>query len=158
MRDSELSGILPFFFNYLPHNSQSRRNLSLEGKPEVDLALPHNLTSRYGSSLKWRTFQKYSLHIILILVVPILIIRADASIVSLNISKSFESDYLGQYCQNNYHCNVSSWCCSEYKCVPGIICQNGQKEINDVCDYQFECFSRCCNKNTNKCSPFMDCV
>ena len=68
------------------------------------------------------------------------------------------ADYMNQSCSSNYHCNVSSWCCSEYKCVPGFICQNGQKEINDVCDYQFECFSRCCNKNTKKCSPVIDCV
>ena len=65
---------------------------------------------------------------------------------------------MNQSCSSNYHCNVSSWCCSEYKCVPGLICQNGQKEINDVCDYQFECFSRCCNKKTKKCSPVIDCV
>lgn len=69
-----------------------------------------------------------------------------------------QPDYMNQTCSSNYHCNVSSWCCSEYKCVPGFICQNGQKEINDVCDYQFECFSRCCNKNTKKCSPVIDCV
>lgn len=125
------------------------------------MVLPKNLVRFHGINFEYKLFKIYSvLHIVLILfLLGILINRADASIVSLNnYSKSFESDYLGQSCQNNYHCNVSSWCCSEYKCVPGIICQNGQKEINDVCDYQFECFSRCCNKNTNKCSPFMDCV
>lgn len=67
------------------------------------------------------------LNCFLILTLIILIGKeAFASTEQMNTTiKSYESDYLGQTCQNNYHCNVSSWCCSEYKCVPGIICQNG---------------------------------
>jgi len=51
---------------------------------------------------------------------------------------------------------VSTHCCSQDKCVPGSVCYNGQKPPQDFCEYDFECLSRCCDKNI--CSPVVMCV
>ena len=64
--------------------------------------------------------------------------------------------YIGSPCAQNNDCNVSTFCCSESKCVPGSVCYNGQKQSYDNCDFNFECLSRCCSGS--ECSHFQKCA
>jgi hypothetical protein len=57
-------------------------------------------------------------------------------------------------------------CCSNAKCVHSNLCLQGQKLYKDYCDFNFECFSRCCDDNIcahfatcyEKCMTNSDCV
>ena len=66
------------------------------------------------------------------------------------------SDTIGVPCLMNVDCQKSSWCCSGGKCVPGSTCYYGSKLIDDFCQYEYECLSRCCTKNA--CSNFVYCA
>ena len=66
------------------------------------------------------------------------------------------SDTIGVPCTMNVDCQKSSWCCSGGKCVPGSTCYQGSKLINDFCNMNYECLSRCCRKNA--CSNFIYCA
>jgi len=66
-----------------------------------------------------------------------------------------KTEYIGSICKANENCNISTFCCSEDKCVPGSVCYNGQKQASDYCDYNFECLSRCCSNNY--CSHYRQC-
>ena len=59
------------------------------------------------------------------------------------------------FCTLNNDCIDSTYCCSDYSCVHPQKCLHGQKVTLDTCDYNFECYSRCCNDNT--CSHFLNC-
>ena len=50
----------------------------------------------------------------------------------------------GDKCSSNADCSSSSFCCSEGKCQNGSFCMIGIKILNDVCDFRYECLSRCC--------------
>ena len=70
-------------FSYQPQISSM---LTQWGEREARGALKNNIAHLYSTSLRVRTLHKYSLHIIIFLALSILINKADASIVSLNIS------------------------------------------------------------------------
>jgi len=59
------------------------------------------------------------------------------------------------FCTLNNDCIDTSFCCSDYSCVHPSKCLHGQKVTMDTCDYNFECYSRCCDSNT--CSHFLKC-
>ena len=59
------------------------------------------------------------------------------------------------FCNTNNDCINTTFCCSTYSCVHPSKCLHGYKVTEDVCDYNFECFSRCCF--LNQCSHFFNC-
>lgn len=44
-------------------------------------------------------------------------------------------------CYSNNDCFDSTYCCSTYSCVDPDKCLMGEKTTNDMCDYNFECYS-----------------
>lgn len=62
------------------------------------------------------------------------------------------STELGQSCLNNYDCFASSVCCSRGACHDSSICLMGLKPLNDSCDFNYECQSRCCSVDSI-CEP-----
>lgn len=69
-----------------------------------------------------------------------------------------DEDPIGKTCDSNKNCSDSTFCCSAGKCVHGSICFYGQKYLKDVCDYNFECLTRCCSPRAHNCSKFVECV
>ena len=59
------------------------------------------------------------------------------------------------FCNLNNDCIDTTYCCSDYSCVHPSKCLHGQKVTTDTCDYNFECYSRCCDSNS--CSHFLKC-
>ena len=59
------------------------------------------------------------------------------------------------FCKLNDDCIDTTYCCSDYSCVHPSKCLHGQKVIEDTCDYNFECYSRCCTNNV--CAHFLNC-
>lgn len=57
----------------------------------------------------------------------------------------------------NNDCIDTTFCCSSYSCVHPNICLYGSKQPSDVCDYNFECLSRCCDAKINQCVKFEYC-
>ena len=58
-------------------------------------------------------------------------------------------------CTTNYDCIESSYCCTNFSCGDPGYCLNGRKVKGDICDFNFECLSRCCGQGV--CSHFMSC-
>jgi len=58
-------------------------------------------------------------------------------------------------CYKNNDCIDTTFCCSTYSCVHPSKCLHGEKVKEDYCDYNFECYSRCCFENL--CSHFLNC-
>ncbi|CDW86388.1 UNKNOWN [Stylonychia lemnae] len=58
-------------------------------------------------------------------------------------------------CLTNDDCIDTTFCCSTYSCVHPNICLLGSKLQDDICDYNFECMSRCCDKK--RCGHFQKC-
>ena len=48
-------------------------------------------------------------------------------------------------CYINNDCIDTTFCCSNYSCVHPDKCLLGEKNKEDYCDYNFECYSRCCS-------------
>ena len=71
---------------------------------------------------------------------------------------SGQSRYIGQPCSINENCKRSSWCCSGGKCVPGSTCYQGSKLIDDFCENNYECLSRCCGRHQKQCRKFNTCA
>ena len=69
-----------------------------------------------------------------------------------------------QACLTNSDCANSTHCCITGKCSLSQLCLNGLKQYGDVCESNYECGSRCCNKElTNQsqypiCRPRMECT
>ena len=61
-----------------------------------------------------------------------------------------------EQCSENKECDSSTFCCSQNLCRSGDICIFGKKLTRDVCEYNYECLSRCCS--SNKCSPINHCM
>lgn len=59
------------------------------------------------------------------------------------------------FCELNDDCIDTTYCCSDYSCVHPSKCLHGQKVTEDTCDYNFECYSRCCTENM--CVHFLNC-
>ena len=59
------------------------------------------------------------------------------------------------FCDINSDCISTTYCCSDYSCVHPSKCLHGQKVTHDTCDYNFECYTRCCASNV--CSHFLNC-
>ena len=59
------------------------------------------------------------------------------------------------FCKLNNDCIDTTYCCSDYSCVHPEKCLHGQKVTEDTCDFNFECYSRCCDSKT--CSHFLKC-
>ena len=59
------------------------------------------------------------------------------------------------FCNVNADCESSTYCCSDFSCADPSICLHGGKQQNDMCDYGFECMSRCCVDMV--CSHFLNC-
>ena len=59
------------------------------------------------------------------------------------------------FCHYNNDCIDTTYCCSDYSCVHPSKCLHGQKVTTDTCDYNFECYSRCCSGS--KCAHFLNC-
>lgn len=58
-------------------------------------------------------------------------------------------------CMANNDCIKTTFCCSSYSCVNPRTCLHGNKTELDVCDYNFECLSRCCVKGM--CNHILEC-
>ena len=58
-------------------------------------------------------------------------------------------------CRANNDCISTTFCCSSYSCVNPRTCLHGNKTELDVCDYNFECLSRCCVNGT--CNHILEC-
>ena len=58
-------------------------------------------------------------------------------------------------CKANNDCISTTFCCSSYSCVNPRTCLHGNKTELDVCDYNFECLSRCCVKGV--CNHILEC-
>ena len=58
-------------------------------------------------------------------------------------------------CYTNNDCVDSTYCCSTYSCTLPDKCLMGQKTTEDTCDYNFECYSRCCFGGI--CTHFLNC-
>ncbi len=58
-------------------------------------------------------------------------------------------------CFTNDDCVDSTYCCSTYSCTLPDKCLMGQKQTEDTCDYNFECYSRCCFGGI--CTHFLNC-
>ena len=65
------------------------------------------------------------------------------------------NDKLG-FCKLNADCEASTFCCSDFSCSDPSICLHGKKLNSDMCDYGFECYSRCCVEGA--CSHFLNCI
>ena len=49
----------------------------------------------------------------------------------------------GQVCKRNSDCTISA-CCVQGQCANGHVCFSGFKVIEDFCEANYECQSRCC--------------
>ena len=58
-------------------------------------------------------------------------------------------------CKANNDCINTTFCCSSYSCVNPRTCLHGNKTELDVCDYNFECLSRCCVGGV--CNHILEC-
>jgi len=58
-------------------------------------------------------------------------------------------------CKANNDCINTTFCCSSYSCVNPRTCLHGNKTELDVCDYNFECLSRCCVAGV--CNHILEC-
>ena len=58
-------------------------------------------------------------------------------------------------CKANNDCIQTTFCCSSYSCVNPRTCLHGNKTELDVCDYNFECLSRCCVNGA--CNHILQC-
>ena len=58
-------------------------------------------------------------------------------------------------CRANNDCISTTFCCSSYSCVNPRTCLHGNKTELDVCDYNFECLSRCCVNGA--CNHILQC-
>lgn len=56
---------------------------------------------------------------------------------------------------SNFDCIETSYYCSDYSCAHFSKCLLGQKVTEDTCDYNFECYLRCCS--SSMCSSFLEC-
>ena len=59
------------------------------------------------------------------------------------------------FCNSNGDCIATTYCCSDYSCTDPGICLHGGKFQDDMCDFSFECMSRCCVNGV--CSHFLLC-
>ena len=59
------------------------------------------------------------------------------------------------FCKANNDCINTTFCCSSYSCVNPRTCLHGNKTELDVCDYNFECLSRCCVSGV--CNHILEC-
>jgi hypothetical protein len=62
-----------------------------------------------------------------------------------DISNDLSTNNLGDECNANRQCFDTN-CCSKGKCQTSFVCYNGFKVLNDNCDYNYECYSRCCDQ------------
>jgi len=49
-------------------------------------------------------------------------------------------------CKKNQDCINSTYCCKDFSCADPKICLHGGKQVEDICDFNFECMSRCCQE------------
>lgn len=73
---------------------------------------------------------------------------------SSNVSL-YEQTLLDNACTGNQDCINTTFCCSAYSCVHPNVCLQGSKLQDDLCNYNFECMSRCCDQF--KCTHFQNC-
>ena len=59
------------------------------------------------------------------------------------------------FCTENIDCLSSTYCCSLGTCSDPSVCLYGNKIEEDMCDFGFECMSKCCFQGT--CSPYFSC-
>lgn len=60
-------------------------------------------------------------------------------------------------CSSNQECKNTN-CCSKGKCQTSFVCYNGFKVLDDNCDFNYECYSRCCDKSSFAvCTEFKNC-
>ena len=59
------------------------------------------------------------------------------------------------FCKANNDCINTTFCCSSYSCVNPRTRLHGNKTELDVCDYNFECLSRCCVSGV--CNHILEC-
>ena len=78
--------------------------------------------------------------------------KEKSSPATLAMSQSSAGEIL---CQANNDCIQTTFCCSSYSCVNPRTCLHGNKTELDVCDYNFECLSRCCVGGT--CNHILEC-
>ena len=72
--------------------------------------------------------------------------------ITINITPTGE---IGATCKEDYDCSKSSFCCSNSQCCGGRICMMGLKRDGNNCNSNYECISRCCDRNI--CSSYGKC-
>lgn len=65
-------------------------------------------------------------------------------------------DLINVPCKTNSDCAIYTGCCSMGQCTQGAYCYNGNKAMNDYCDFKYECMTNCCSSNT--CQPIFGCT